>query len=63
MADSEIGDLQTEILKLQRQVAGLTKVAEHLFTLVGSTQRFTEQSDTAYREIPKLLEHVRHPDA
>ena len=55
MPNDEIGDLLTEIVKLQRKVSGLTHVAQHLFVLASSNQRFTEEQETAFKEIPKLL--------
>jgi hypothetical protein len=60
--EPEIEDLLTDIVRLQRQVSDLTAVAEQLFALVSNTQRFTEQQETAFKKIPKLLEHVRHPE-
>jgi hypothetical protein len=62
MPDQEIADLLTEIVRLQRQVSDLTAVVEHLFTLASSVQRFSEQQEIAFKEIPKLLEHIRKPD-
>ncbi len=41
MPNDEIGDLLTEIVKLQRKVSGLTHVAQHLFVLASSNQRLT----------------------
>ena len=49
----------TEIVKLQRKVSGLTLVAQHLFVLASSNQRFTEEQETAFKEIPKLLEQIQ----
>ena len=60
-SDSEISDLMTEIVRLQRQVGALTAVVQHLYTLTGTVNRFTDQQMTAYDEIPELLEHIRNP--
>jgi hypothetical protein len=51
MPNDEIGDLLTEIVKLQRKVSGLAHVAQHLFVLASSNQRFTEEQETAFKEI------------
>jgi hypothetical protein len=61
MADEE-NELMTEIVRLQRQVSVLTEIVEHLFTLTGSVQRFTDASEEAHKEIPLLLKHLKNPD-
>lgn len=56
-------DPLTEIVSLQRQVSALIEIVEHLYTLAGSTQRFSDQQESAFQEIPKLLEHAKNPGA
>jgi len=51
MADEE-NELMTEIVRLQRQVSVLTEIVEHLFTLTGSVQRFTDASEEAHKRSP-----------
>jgi hypothetical protein len=51
-----------EIVKLKRQVSALIEISKHLFTLAGSTQRFTDASEFAAKEIPRRLEHAQNPD-
>ena len=56
-------DPLTEIVSLQRQVSALIEIVEHLYTLAGSTQRFSDQQEKAFKEIPKLLKHAKNPVA
>jgi hypothetical protein len=59
MPDDEIADLLTQIVKLERKVSDLTLLAQYLFALVYQTQRITDQQETAFKEIPKLLERLQ----
>jgi hypothetical protein len=59
---SESDDIMTEIVRLQRQVAALTELSQHLFTLAGSVQRPLDKHEEAFQAIPKLLEQLRNPD-
>ena len=59
MPNDEISDLLTQIVKLERKVSDLTLLAQQLFALVHQTQRITEQQETAFKEIPKLLQRLQ----
>ena len=59
MPNDEISDLLTQIVKLERKVSDLTLLAQQLFALVYQTQRITDQQETAFKEIPKLLERLQ----
>ena len=50
-----------DIAKLQHKVSDLTFLVENLYVLVYAVHRTTEEQESPFKEIPKLLRQIQGP--